>query len=104
MTPRCRKHLQAGKAADLVSWDLTISTSADQTMISSGELQKQWRQNGRNYFHFVQNNPGIYGPLAAVGAKYALAKDSVQLDHKVDISIYYHPRTQYQYRQVYGRI
>lgn len=83
--------LKAGKAADLVSWDLTISTAGDQTMVSSGGLQKQWRQNGRNYFHFVQNNPGMYGPLAAFGAKYAIAKDSVQLDHKVNISIYYHP-------------
>ncbi len=83
--------LKAGKAADLLSWDLTISTSADQTMISSGELQKQWRQNGRNYFHFVQNRPGMYAPLAAFGAKYAIAKDSIQLDHKVNISIYYHP-------------
>jgi len=83
--------LKAGKAADLLSWDLTISTSADQTMVSSGGLQKQWRQNGRNYFHFVQNNPGMYAPLAAMGAKYAIAKDSVQLDHKVNISIYYHP-------------
>jgi ABC-2 type transport system permease protein len=81
--------LRAGKASDLVSWDLTISTSADQTMISSGELQKQWQQNGRNYFHFVQKQPGMYGPLAAVGAKYQVAKDSVQLDHKVNISIYY---------------
>jgi len=83
--------LRTGKAADLVSWDLTISTSGDQTMISSGELKKQWRQNGRNYFHFVQNQPGIYGPLAAVGAKYAEAHDSVQTDHNVNISIYYHP-------------
>jgi len=83
--------LKAGKAMDLATWDLTISTSADQTMISSGELQKKWQQNGRNYFHYVQNQPGMYGPLAAVGAKYAVAKDSVQLDHKVNISIYYHP-------------
>jgi len=83
--------LKAGKASDLLSWDLTISTSADQTMISSGELQKQWQQNGRNYFHYVQNQPGMYGPLAAVGAKYEVVKDSVQLDHKVNISIYYHP-------------
>jgi ABC-type transport system involved in multi-copper enzyme maturation permease subunit len=83
--------LKAGKACDLLSWDLTISTSADQTITSLGELQKQWRQNGRNYFHFIQNQPGMYVPIAAVGAKYAVARDSIQLDHKVNISIYYHP-------------
>jgi ABC-2 type transport system permease protein len=84
--------LKASKVADLVNWDLTISTSGDQTVLASGELQKQWRQNGRNYFHYIQNQPGLYPPIAAVGAKYAIVKDSVQLDHKVNISIYYQPK------------
>jgi len=89
--PEGVNNLKAGKAMDLATWDLTISTSGDQTMVSSGELQKQWKQNGRNYFHFVQNQPGLYGPLAAAGAKYAVASDSVQLGHKVNIKIYYQP-------------
>ncbi|WP_295677345.1 hypothetical protein [uncultured Mucilaginibacter sp.] len=87
--PEGFNNLKAGKASDLFSFDLTISTSGDQTMISSGELVKQWKQNGRNYFHFVQNQPGMYSPLAAVGAKYAVAHDTVQLEHPVNISIYY---------------
>ena len=83
--------LRAGKAMDLLSLDLTISTSGDQTAVSSGNLVKQWQQNGRNYFHYVQDKPGLYGPLATVSAKYAVAHSSVMLDHKVDINIYYHP-------------
>jgi len=87
--PEGINNLKAGKASDLFSFDLTISISGDQTMISSGELVKQWKQNGRNYFHFVQNQTGMYAPLAAVGAKYVVAKDTVQLAHPVSISIYY---------------
>ncbi|BAU54330.1 ABC transporter permease/M1 family aminopeptidase [Mucilaginibacter gotjawali] len=90
--PEGVNNLKSGKASDLFSFDLTISTSGDQTMISSGELVKQWKQNGRNYFHFVQNQPGMYAPLAAVGAKYVIAKDTVQLAHPVNISIYYDPQ------------
>jgi len=87
--PEGINNLKAGKASDLFSYDLTISTSGDQTMVSSGELVKQWKQNGRNYFHFVQNQPGMYAPVAAVGAKYEVAKDTVVLGHPVNISIYY---------------
>jgi len=84
--------LKAGKVSDLVSLDMTISTSADQTVIASGELQKQWQQNGRNYFHFVNTKPGMYAPLAAVAAKYTVLHDTVQLGHKIDINIYHDQR------------
>ena len=83
--------LKAGAASDLLSWDITVGTSGDQTAISSGELKGQWKQNGRNYFHYVQDKPGMYVPIVALSARYAIAHDSVQLDHKVAISIYYNP-------------
>ncbi|MDB5133571.1 MAG: family transporter protein [Mucilaginibacter sp.] len=83
--------LKAGKASDLLSLDVTVSTSDDQTAIASGELQKQWKQNGRNYYHYVQTNPGMYAPIGILSARYAKLHDSVQLDHPVNIDIYYHP-------------
>ena len=83
--------LKAGKASDLLAFDLTVSTSIDQTVVAPGELKGQWQENGRKYFHFVQDQPGLYVPIAAVSAKYMEAKDSVQMDHTVGISIYYHP-------------
>ncbi|MDF2432657.1 MAG: type transport system permease protein [Mucilaginibacter sp.] len=85
--------LKTGKASDLLSFDLTVSTSGDQTAVAQGILQKHWQQNGRNYYHYVQTNPGMYAPLAAVSARYADLHDSVLLNqgHKVDISIFYHP-------------
>ena len=83
--------LKAGKAADLMDFDVVISTSGDQTAISSGDLKEQWKKNGRNYFHYVKNQPGLYNPYGIISARYAVKKDSVQLDHPVNINIYYDP-------------
>jgi ABC-2 type transport system permease protein len=43
--------------ADLVSMDFTIGTSENQTVIAPGTLQKKWKSENRNYFHFVTPNP-----------------------------------------------
>jgi len=83
--------LKAGKAADLLKFDIIVSTSGDQTAIAPGELIKQWKQGGRNYFHYRQSSPGIYGPFGILSARYAIMRDSVYLDHKVIINLYYHP-------------
>lgn len=83
--------LKAGKASDLLSFDLTVSTSGDQTAVASGKMQRQWKQNGRNYFHYLQTNPGMYAPVGILSAKYAVSQDSVKLDHNININIYYHP-------------
>ncbi len=83
--------LKAGRAADLMNFDVTISTAGDQTAICPGDLQAQWRNNGRNYFHYTRNKPGLYNPTAFISARYAVTKDSVMLDHPVNINIYYEP-------------
>jgi ABC-2 type transport system permease protein len=83
--------LKAGKAADLMNYDVTISTSGDQTAISQGDLQEQWEKDGRNYFHYTRYQPGLYNPTGIISARYAAKKDSVQLDHKVNINILFEP-------------
>jgi ABC-2 type transport system permease protein len=83
--------LKAGKAADLMNFDVTISTSGDQTAIGPGDLQEQWKKDGRNYFHYVQNQPGLYNPTGIISARYAVRKDSVLLDHTVNINIFFDP-------------
>ena len=83
--------LRAGKTADLMNFDVTISTAEDQTAISTGDLKEQWKKDGRNFFHFVKNRPGLYIPYGFISARYAVKKDTVQLDHPVNINIYYDP-------------
>ncbi|MDB5111270.1 MAG: family transporter protein, partial [Mucilaginibacter sp.] len=91
--PNGIRTLKSGRTSDLLSLDITVSTSADQIAVAPGELQKQWQQNGRNYYHYIQNSPGMYAPLGILSAKYAVLHDSVRLNkgHKVNINIYYHP-------------
>jgi ABC-2 type transport system permease protein len=83
--------LKSGAASDLMAIDLTVSTSGDQSVVATGDLKKQWTQNGRNYYHFVQDKPGMYAPLAMVSARFANQHQRIQLDHPVDVDIYYHP-------------
>jgi ABC-2 type transport system permease protein len=85
------RNLKAGKSADLLSLDVTISTEGEQIAITHGGLIKQWKENGRNYFHYVQNKPGMYAPFGIFSGRYRDRKDSVILDHKVNIDIYYNP-------------
>jgi len=83
--------LKAGKAADLMNFDVTISTSGDQTAICPGDLQEQWKKDGRNYFHYTRHQPGLYNPTGIISARYVVRTDRVQLDHTVNINIYFDP-------------
>ena len=82
--------LKAGNSADLISMDLTVSTSGDQTIVAPGELQKTWKQGGRNYFHFVQNTPGMYQPVGIISARFVDSTTTIGLDHPVQVSIFHH--------------
>jgi ABC-2 type transport system permease protein len=81
--------LKAGNVAHLMSIDLTISTAGDQTAIGQGALVKKWQEGGRNYFHYKLDNPGSYPPITALSARYTRFTDSVELDHKIYINIFY---------------
>ncbi|GGA94072.1 ABC transporter permease/M1 family aminopeptidase [Puia dinghuensis] len=86
-----RNTLAAG--GDLISYDLTVSTSAGQWVQASGRLEKEWMQNGRHYFHFIQDNPGLYPPAAIATARYARWTDTVRLNdgRTIQVEIDYHP-------------
>jgi ABC-2 type transport system permease protein len=34
------------------AFEIVLSTSADQIAVAPGVLQKEWRQEGRRYFHY----------------------------------------------------
>src|SRR6185437_1328874 len=80
-----------GKAGHLYSLDLTVSTSGDQTAVGPGDLVGDWVANGRHYSHYTLSQRGSYPPLVIFSSRYVCATDSVQLDHKVYVRIFYHP-------------
>ncbi|MBY0574384.1 MAG: hypothetical protein K2P84_11955 [Undibacterium sp.] len=46
-----------GVEADLIDFETTVSTSADQIAIAPGYLQKSWEKDGRRYFHYKMDQP-----------------------------------------------
>jgi ABC-2 type transport system permease protein len=46
--------------SDWIRYECIVSTSSDQTAISSGNLLKKWTENDRNYFHYKMDTPALW--------------------------------------------
>ena len=77
--------------ADFVTFECTVSTNADQIAIAPGYLQKEWMENGRRYFHYLQDSKIVYF-FNIVSAKYTVLKDKWTNNEgkEVNIEIYHH--------------
>ena len=49
----CGDNYLTNGRADFIQMETTISTSSDQIAIAPGTLKKEWKQDGRNYYHYV---------------------------------------------------
>jgi len=47
-----RANSMFGADADWIDFETTVSTSGDQIALAPGYLQKSWRENGRNFYHY----------------------------------------------------
>jgi ABC-2 type transport system permease protein len=76
--------------SDWVNFQATLSTSEDQIAITPGYVQKQWNENGRNYYYCTMDHP-ILNLYAFVSADYEVLEDKwVSEDgEEVKIEIYY---------------
>ncbi len=70
------------------AFEVVVSTSADQIAVAPGILQKEWRQEGRRYFHYKAEKP-ILPNLSFCSARYAIARDRWK---DVALEIYYDPK------------
>ena len=77
--------------ADWVRFETTVSTAGDQTAIAPGYLQKQWKKDGRNYFHYKMDQK-MLNFYAYNSAKYKVKKDKW---NDVAIEIYYQEGHEY---------
>lgn len=76
------------------SWmtlDATVSTDDDQTALAPGDLVREWKQDGRHYFHFVTPKPTtpVFGFMSA---RYAVRRTN---HGGVSVEIYYDPSHAY---------
>ena len=76
-----------GKGVEFIDFSATLSTSGDQFAIAPGYLQKEWQQEGRNYYRYEMNAPMV-NFFSIMSSKL----ESKKVEHAgVNIEVYYHP-------------
>ncbi|MGB3589836.1 MAG: M1 family aminopeptidase, partial [Tunicatimonas sp.] len=82
--------------ADLINFEAVLSTVPSQIAIAPGYIQKEWEEDGRKYYHYVQDTP-IKASFNIVSAEYDVYTDQVKLPdgQEVAIEIFYHPEHDY---------
>ncbi|MEM7588099.1 MAG: M1 family aminopeptidase, partial [Acidobacteriota bacterium] len=73
--------------ADWIAFEAILSTPADQIALASGNLEREWTEGDRRYFHYKTHAP-ITNLLPFLSGRYEVARDRWQ---HVDIEVYYHP-------------
>lgn len=75
-----------GVDGDFIDFEATVSTSGQQMALVPGYLQRQWRENGRNFFHYKMDSPMVNF--------YSILSGRFEVDrqkHKgIVIEVYYH--------------
>ncbi|HEY8587579.1 MAG TPA: M1 family aminopeptidase [Rhodanobacter sp.] len=84
---KARANTYISNDADWISFDTTVSTSADQIALAPGTLQKEWTADGRRYFHYTMQRP-MLNFFAWLSARYTVKHVNWK---GVDISVYYNP-------------
>ncbi len=69
-----------------IDFEAIVSTSADQTAVAPGYLQRAWTEGGRRYFHY-KTDTGIKPRYAVHSGRYAVKRDKWK---DVSLQIYYH--------------
>jgi ABC-type transport system involved in multi-copper enzyme maturation permease subunit len=86
-----RANHQLDSEADWVSFETTVSTSADQIALAPGYLQQTWEKEGRRYFHYKMDRP-MLPFFAYLSAKWEVRKGDW---HGLPIEIYLDPKHGY---------
>lgn len=80
-----------GNDADWITFETTVSTVENQIAIAPGYLLKEWKENGRRYFHYKMDAP-ILNFYAYLSADYQVKRDQW---NDVKIEIYYQQGHEY---------
>ena len=72
--------------ADRLDFEAIVSTSSDQIAIAPGYLQKEWKKDNRNYFHYKMDVPIKYS-FGFNSGRYKTKKEKYK---GVDLEVFYH--------------
>ncbi|HEY1040781.1 MAG TPA: M1 family aminopeptidase [Bacteroidia bacterium] len=84
--------------ADWIRFESVVSTSEDQVAIAPGYLQKEWKENDRNFYHYKMDSK-ILNFYSFMSARYEVKKDKwlnpADPNSPVNIEIYYQKGHEY---------
>jgi hypothetical protein len=80
-----------GPDADWLDFDTTVSTSVDQIAVAPGDLEREWTEGDRRYFHYASDTP-IPKFFTYLSARYAVRRDSW---NGIGVEVFYHPSHAY---------
>lgn len=82
-----------GIQTGFMQFDITVSTTGDQFVVGPGNLVKQWKRDGRNFFEYVSNDKGIYSGIGFTSARYTSATSNAKAGNgqQVKVNVYYDP-------------
>jgi hypothetical protein len=81
----CMANYLSDGRSDYIPIESIVSTAGDQIAVAPGSLIKQWKENGRNYFHYKvdQSSQNFYSVLSA---RFEVASRKW---NGIDIEVYY---------------
>ncbi|HMZ05291.1 MAG TPA: M1 family aminopeptidase, partial [bacterium] len=82
--------------ADLVNFEAIVSTSPQQIAITSGNLLREWLEDGKRYFHYKMDKPFKF-VFGFNSGEFAVLKENYK---GVDLRVYYHPKHIYNIQQM----
>jgi aminopeptidase N len=74
-----------------VTFETTVSTSADQVALAPGYLVREWTENGRRYFHYKMDRP-ILNYFCYLSGKWSVKRGSWR---GLPIEVYFDPKHAY---------
>lgn len=84
------------READWITYHTVVSTSPDQIAIAPGYLQRQWQENGRNFYEYSMGSTHILEFFSYLSARYQTRKEPYHgAGGDVSLEVYYdaaHPR------------
>ncbi|UVW27078.1 M1 family aminopeptidase [Massilia sp. H6] len=80
-----------GQSADWINFETVVSTSGDQRALAPGRLQKSWKENGRNYYHYKMDQK-MMPFFAYLSADWQVKKGQWK---GIPIEIYHDPKHAY---------
>lgn len=81
----CQVNYLSNGRADFINVETVISTSSDQIAISPGTLQKEWQEDGRNFYHYKVDHPS-QNFYSFISARFEVERRTW---NGIDLEVYY---------------